>query len=211
MSSGTTNRRDQAPRQSLLAQMKQAQRRTRRRRTLIRAGTAALVVAILAVAITAMMLTSRPAESTSTRSAPDFTLTDTSGHQISLAGLRGRPVLLYFNEGAGCGSCFQQMAAIEKQQRSFDAAGITVLPIAMNSREQLKAEMTAYGTTTPFLIDDGTVSGAYGTLGKGMHAGLPGHSFVLIDAQGFQRWSAEYPSMWVDPTALLEKVRSRLP
>jgi hypothetical protein len=34
----------------------------------------------------------------------------------------------------------------------------------------------------------GSVSRAYGVLGKGMHPGLPGHGFVLIDAHGMQRW-----------------------
>ena len=63
---------------------------------------------------------------------------------------------------------------------------------------------------TPFLLDDGTVSEAYDTLGKGMHAGLPGHSFVLIDTEGQQRWYGEYPSMWLDPDDLLTEVRSRL-
>jgi hypothetical protein len=54
------------------------------------------------------------------------------------------------------------------------------------------------------------VSQKYGTLGKGMHAGLPGHSFVLIDGNGMQRWSGEYPSMWLDPNALLTQITSVL-
>ncbi|MEU7872204.1 hypothetical protein [Dactylosporangium sp. NPDC049140] len=57
----------------------------------------------------------------------------------------------------------------------------------------------------------GTVSRAYGTLGRGMHAGLPGHSFVLIDAQGMQRWYGEYPSMYLAPADLLTQVRRHLP
>ena len=55
-----------------------------------------------------------------------------------------------------------------------------------------------------------TVSGEYGTLGKGMHAGLPGHSFVLIDSNGRQRWYGEYPSMWLAPEKLIDEVRARL-
>jgi hypothetical protein len=38
----------------------------------------------------------------------------------------------------------------------------------------------------------------------------PGHSFGLIDKDGQQRWYGEYPSMWVDPHDLIEKVRDRL-
>ena len=41
------------------------------------------------------------------------------------------------------------------------------------------------------LLDDGTVSRTHGALGSGMHAGLPGHGFVLIDEAGEQRWYDE--------------------
>jgi len=128
---------------------------------------------------------------------------------VSLAALRGKNVLLYFSEGAGCQSCLVQMAQIEKDP-GFAAAGLTVLPIVMNSKAQITADMATNGVRTPFLIDDGTVSTAYGTIGKGMHAGLPGHSFVLIDKAGKQRWYGEYPSMFLSPTDLLKEVRSRL-
>jgi hypothetical protein len=71
--------------------------------------------------------------------------------------------------------------------------------------------MAANGVRTPFLIDaDGTVSKAYGTLGKGMHPGLPGHSFVLIDTHGVQRWYGEYPSMYLSPADLLVQIHAHL-
>ena len=43
-----------------------------------------------------------------------------------------------------------------------------------------------------------------------MHAGLPGHSFVLIDAQGMQRWYGEYPSMYLSSADLLDQIRTRV-
>lgn len=197
-------------RQAVLAAAKQAEQRSLRRSRLLRAAAGVAVLAVLAGVVTAMMLSSRTTTSAAERTAPDFTLTDTAGRSVHLAALRGKPVLLYFSEGAGCGSCLQQMAAIEKDKAAFDAAGLTVLPIVMNTKAQIMADMAAYGATTPFLLDDGTVSKAYGTLGKGMHAGLPGHSFVLIDATGVQRWYGEYPSMWLKPAELLNQVKSRL-
>jgi hypothetical protein len=82
----------------------------------------------------------------------------------------------------------------------------------MNTVAQIRADMTANHVSTPFLIDsDGAVSTAYGTLGKGMHAGLPGHSFVFIDKDGVQRWYGEYPSMYLSPADLLTQVRTHLP
>lgn len=180
----------------------------RRRRLRIMIGTASALA--LVAAVTGMMLTSRPESSDAIRTAPEFTLTDTGGSEHTLAQHRGENVLLYFSEGAGCQSCIVQMGEIEKQAAAFEKLDVTVLPIVMNTREQITADMTANGVTTPFLLDDGTVSEAYGTLGKGMHAGLPGHSFVLIDRQGRQRWYGEYPSMWLAPQDLLDEIRSNL-
>ena len=180
----------------------------RRRRDLLVWG--AVLTAVVAL-IAAMMWSARETTDTTARPAPDFTLTDTSGATVKLADFRGRNVVLYFNEGAGCQSCILQMADIERMAAAFTAANITVLPIVMNTAEQIKADMAANGVTTPFLLDDGTVSAAYGTLGKGMHDGLPGHSFVLIDAQGTQRWYGEYPSMYLSSADLLDQVRKHLP
>jgi peroxiredoxin len=180
----------------------------RRRQWRIRLTWVGVTVAVIGI-VAAMMLSSRQQTSSVARVAPDFTLTDTSGAQVSLAGLRGKNVLLYFSEGAGCQACLVQMSQIEKDP-AFAAAGLTVLPIVMNSKAQITADMAANGVRTPFLLDDGTVSTEYGTIGKGMHAGLPGHSFVLIDKTGKQRWYGEYPSMWLSNADLLKEVRSRL-
>jgi len=169
----------------------------------------AVLIAVVGV-VTAMMVTSRPETSEATRLAPDFTLTDTSGQAHRLSDYRGQNVLLYFSEGAGCQSCLVQMAEIEKQADAFAADDLVVLPIVMNTRAQIIQDMAANDVQTPFLLDDGTVSNAYNTLGKGMHAGLPGHSFVLVDKQGQQRWYGEYPSMWLAPSDLLTKAEDAL-
>ena len=189
----------------LRAAQVQQERRRKQRIRLVSVGATVAVIGI----IVAMMLSSRQETSSTTRVAPDFTLTNTSGAQVSLAALRGKNVLLYFSEGAGCQACLVQMAQIEKDP-GFAAEGLTVLPIVMNSKDQIIADMAANEVRTPFLLDDGTVSTAYGTLGKGMHADLPGHSFVLIDKAGKQRWYGEYPSMFLSTTDLLKEVRARL-
>ncbi len=180
--------------------------RSQRMKRWIAWGSSLVVVTLIVV----MLVTSRTTSTNSTRTAPDFTLTTTNNSQVSLSSLRGQPVLLYFNEGAGCGACFTQMQAIEKQKAAFDALKVRVLPIVMNTRTQILPDLQAAGLSTPFLLDDGTVSQEYGVLGKGMHEGLPGHGFVLIDSTGVQRWYGEYPSMWLDPTSLLQEVKTHL-
>jgi peroxiredoxin len=202
MTSGTATKR-QAERRRELDELHQQQGATQRRRTLL-TRTAGLSALLLAVGVVvAMLLSARPETGSEVVDAAPFTLPMSDGSTVSLAAYAGRPVILYFNEGAGCDSCLLQMAEIEKEP-GFAEAGIEVLPIVMNTAEQINADRERLGVQAPFALDDGTVSQAYGTLGKGMHAGLPGHGFVLVDADGVQRWYGNYPSMWLDPAELLD-------
>lgn len=196
-------------RQELHARQKAAAEAELRRKRLKRwLGWSGAIVVVALIAGT--LLTSQTTSATTSTTATDFTLPTTADTTVTLSQLRGKPVLIYFNEGAGCGACIMQMTEIEKRRADFDALGVTVLPVVMNTKSDITADMLRYGAVTPFLLDDGTVSKAYGTLGKGMHANLPGHSFVLIDAAGVQRWYGEYPSMWLEPSALLNEVKTRL-
>ena len=209
MTTGTSGHGTAQKSREHINQLRAAQAlKDRRRQRRIRLTWVGVTVAVIGI-VAAMMLSSRQQTSSAARVAPDFTLTNTSGTQVSLAALRGKNVLLYFSEGAGCQACLVQMSQIEKDP-AFAAAGLTVLPIVMNTKAQITADMAANGVRTPFLLDDGTVSTEYGTIGKGMHAGLPGHSFVLIDKTGKQRWYGEYPSMWLSNADLLKEVSSRL-
>lgn len=173
------------------------------------------VLAALAVAgaILAMAVVNKPgqaaAQSTAARTAPGFALRSTDGTTVTLSSYRGTSVVLYFSEGVGCDACFYQMAEFEKHAADLSAAGVTLVPIVMNPAGQVREEMTRFNLRTPFLIDaDGTVSGEYGVLGKGMHQGLPGHGFVLIDASGTERWYGEYPSMYLSTADLLAQVKA---
>ncbi|HEX9123620.1 MAG TPA: redoxin family protein [Actinomycetota bacterium] len=138
--------------------------------------------------------------------APPFTLASTDGSNVSLSGLRGHNVLLYFNEGVGCDACFYQTVELEKAG-DLAAAGVTVLPIVMNPADQVTPELARFGIKVPYLIDgDGSVSNEYGMLGHGMHANLPGHGFVFIDASGQIRWQKEYPSMYASASEIMSAI-----
>ncbi|MHB1164002.1 MAG: peroxiredoxin family protein [Candidatus Nanopelagicales bacterium] len=183
--------------------------KSRKRRLVARVAWGVGVLVVAAVVMVGLV-TSRPSESAELRPAPPFTLTDTSGETRSLSDFRGQNVVLFFSEGAGCQACLVQMAEIEKASSQFAAQNLVVLPIVMNTRDQILADMAANGVRTPFLLDDGSVSAAYGTIGKGMHSDLPGHSFVVVDAAGMQRWYGEYPGMWLDPDELLAQAAGAL-
>lgn len=142
------------------------------------------------------------------KKAPAFTLASTSGSKVSLSDYRGKDVLLYFSEGVGCDPCFYQMAELEQSADQLRAMGLTVLPIVTNPFDQVVSELQRFGIQTPFLLDeDKSVSKAYDVLGKGMHADLPGHSFILVDGSGRIRWEKEYSSMYVPTADLLSALR----
>ena len=202
MTSGAATRRHR-DRQEVLTQLRREQAGRDRRRRAARVTIGSLAVLAVVALVTMALLSARPQQSAEVRPAPDFTLSASDGSSVTLSDLRGGPVLLYFNEGAGCDACIVQMAAIEAEP-GFAEADITVLPIVMNTAEQINAERERLGATSAFLLDDGAVSAEYGTLGTGMHEGLPGHGFVLIDAAGQQVWSGDYPSMWIDADELLD-------
>jgi peroxiredoxin len=139
--------------------------------------------------------------------APGFTMPSTDGGTTSLGDLAGRNVLLYFNEGVGCDACFYQTVELERAGDRLVADNIALVPIVMNPIDQVRGELARFGITTPYLIDtDGAVSAAYGVLGKGMHANLPGHGFVFIDSSGRIRWQKEYPSMYASAREVLDAV-----
>lgn len=143
--------------------------------------------------------------------ATDFTLASTGGGSVSLADYRGQDVLLYFNEGVGCDACFYQTAELEKNADELADAGLTLLPIVMSPIADTAAELQRFGLSTPYLVDaDGSATSAYGMLGTGMHADLPGHGFVLVDEMGEVRWTMEYPSMFVSTDDLLAAVEPYL-
>ncbi len=207
MTSGSASRLRK--REQVLDELHAAQRRQDRRHTLITGLVWVVGVLVIGGLVTAALLSSRPETGAVSQGATPFTLPLSDGGEVSLSDYAGGPVILYFNEGAGCDSCIMQMAEIEKNS-GFADAGITVLPIVMNTADQINADLTRLGVTTPFALDDGTISEAYGTLGTGMHEGLPGHGFILIDAEGVQRWYGNYPSMWLDPEELLTIVTDEL-
>ncbi|WNM23932.1 peroxiredoxin family protein [Demequina capsici] len=208
MTSGSATRNKRQRDEVLAAARAEIKRDDVRRRRIV-GGIWAVGLLVLAGLVTAALLSSRPTTGDEASAATDFTLPLSTGGEVSLSDYAGSPVVLYFNEGAGCDSCLTQMAAIEADP-DFAEAGIEVLPIVMNTADQINAERERLGVATPFALDDGTVSEAYGTLGQGMHEGLPGHGFVLIDADGTQLWYGNYPSMWLDPSELFDLVEAKL-
>src|SRR3954453_19310090 len=65
--------------------------------------------------------------------APDFTLESDSGEQVSLAGLRGKPVVLYFYPKDDTPGCTAQACGIRDAYAEFEHAGAVVLGVSPDS------------------------------------------------------------------------------
>jgi thioredoxin-dependent peroxiredoxin len=71
-------------------------------------------------------------------SAPDFKLSDQNGDSVSLADLRGQPVVLYFYPKADTPGCTAQACGIRDHRADYEAAGAVVLGVSPDPVEAVK-------------------------------------------------------------------------
>jgi peroxiredoxin Q/BCP len=121
--------------------------------------------------------------------APDFTLPDSDGKEVSLSALRGQRVIIYFYPAAMTPGCTKQACDFRDSLASLAAAGIAVIGISPDSQAKLAKFRDAEGLNFPLLSDpDRSVLTAYGAYGEKMMYGkkVTGviRSTFLIDEKG---------------------------
>jgi peroxiredoxin Q/BCP len=148
--------------------------------------------------------------------APDFALASSAGGTLRLSSLRGKTVLLYFQEGLTCQPCWDQMAGLEKAAGQVKAAGIDeVVSITTDPADLIAQKTRDMALATPVLSDPGlAVSKVYNANSYGMMGdSRDGHTFVLVGPDGVIRWRADYGgapkyTMFVPVDALLADLRA---
>jgi peroxiredoxin Q/BCP len=99
--------------------------------------------------------------------APDFTLLDKEGHEVSLSSLRGQKVIVYFYPAASTPGCTTQACDFRDSMSSLQAAGFVVLGISKDKGAALQKFADEENLTFPLLSDsDLAVHHAYGTYGE---------------------------------------------
>jgi peroxiredoxin len=140
---------------------------------------------------------------------PAFSGVDLLSQQpITSKSLYGTKTLLFFSEGVSCQACLQQIQGIQQMGSRMRELGIRLVSLTPDSPALLDQAIRDYGITTSVISDSNlSISGAFNTLGLGMHSNTPGHAFVLIDKGKVlwyrDYWLAPYQEMYVQPTTLL--------
>lgn len=124
--------------------------------------------------------------------APDFSLPATGGQEVSLSGLRGSKVVLYFYSRDNTAGCTNEAREFGRFYSEIISRGAVVLGVSrdsLNSHEKFSAKLEL-----PFLLlsdANATVCNAYGVLKEKMIYGRKTmgveRSTFIIDEQGLIR------------------------
>jgi len=133
--------------------------------------------------------------------APDFTLPSSEGEPVSLKGLRGKSVVLYFYPKDDTPGCTREACGFRDTQAALKKLGAVVLGVsgdAGDSHEKFKAK---YKLNFPLLADtDKAVAKKYGAWGEKVMYGrkVTGmiRSTFVVDAGGVVR--KVFPRVRVD-------------
>lgn len=121
--------------------------------------------------------------------APDFTLADADGNDVSLSSLRGRRVIVYFYPAAMTPGCTKEACDFRDSLASLAASGFAVLGISPDPPAKLAKFRERDGLNFPLLSDpQHAVLTAYGTWGEKMMYGKKTtgviRSTFVIDPEG---------------------------
>jgi peroxiredoxin (alkyl hydroperoxide reductase subunit C) len=136
--------------------------------------------------------------------APDFTLRNQDGEDVSLADFRGRRVLLVFYPLDFSPVCTDQLSVYQEVKPEIEEQGVELVGISVDHPYAHKAFQEKLGLDITLLSDfepKGEVSRAFGSYLEAK--GMSNRTLVLIDADGVVEWSHESPSPGDSPGANL--------
>jgi len=87
--------------------------------------------------------------------APDFTLPDENGREVSLSGLRGRHVILVFYPGDDTLICRKQLCEFRDNWARAGSLNAAVYGVNPQSAESHRSFRGRYGLPFPLLVDEG--------------------------------------------------------
>ena len=118
--------------------------------------------------------------------APDFTLKDYEGNDVTLSSFRGNQnVVIVFYPFTFTGVCQGELCEIRDDPSAFERGGAQVLAISCDSRHSQRIWAEEEGFTFPVLSDfwpHGEVAKAYGVFNEAL--GCANRATFVIDKEG---------------------------
>jgi len=123
--------------------------------------------------------------------APEWTLYDAKGKQVSMKRYRGKPVVVLFYLGYGCVHCLEQLNAFGPATKEFAEAGISLVAISTDSAEGLRKTFAKSKSEDGFpfpLLSDEPLEVFKKFRAFDDFENMPLHGAFLIDGDGLVRW-----------------------
>jgi peroxiredoxin len=136
--------------------------------------------------------------------APDFTLRDQDGNEVSLRDYRGRTVVLVFYPSDFSPVCTDQLNVYQEVVPQLQEAGAELLGISVDGAFCHKAFREHQGLTIPLLADfhpKGEVARAYGVWSE--EYGVSARALVMVGPEGVVQWSYLSPPLEVPGANLI--------
>ena len=136
--------------------------------------------------------------------APDFSLKDQEGQEVTLESLRGQTTVLVFYPSDFSPVCTDQLNVYQEVLGELEAAGATLYGVSVDSAWTHKAFQDHLGVTIPLLADfhpKGEVSRAFGVYNE--KYGVSSRALVMIGPDLEVKWSYKSPSPLEIPGANL--------
>ena len=126
--------------------------------------------------------------------APDFTLPDHDGEPVTLSGLAGRPVVLYFYPKADTPGCTTQACGVRDHLPAYEQTGAVVLGVSPDPVRTVKKFHDKQGLNFTLLADaDHAICDRYGV-------------WVEKSMYGRRFWGAQRSTFVIDPEGTVATV-----
>jgi peroxiredoxin len=145
--------------------------------------------------------------------SPAWELARDTGEVMRSGDWKGKPLLLMFYLGSGCIHCIEQLNQFAPFTEEYGAAGITLLAVSSDSREELHktVEKAKSGGGFPFgIVADPTLGTFKKYRAYDDFEQQPLHGLFLIDGEGRVRWQNISYQPFNQPEWLLKEAKRLL-
>jgi thioredoxin-dependent peroxiredoxin len=117
--------------------------------------------------------------------APEITLPDQDGQQVSLSSYRGRWVVVYFYPADDTPGCTKESCSFRDAYQDFTDAGAEVIGVSGDSVASHKKFAEKHRLPFRLLADEGdVVRKRYGAMGRAGVLGMKGRITYVVDPEG---------------------------